>query len=59
MFPDSGVFTSYKLMLKQTQEFKCYASLFQFSSAIEEYNGALAEKKYIPAARLLEEVRIL
>lgn len=35
-------------LLKQLQE---------FSSAIEEYNSALAEKKYIPAARLLEEAQ--
>lgn len=41
---DSVVLT----LLKQLQE---------FSSAIEEYNSALAEKKYIPAARHLEEAQ--
>ncbi|XP_050012336.1 centromere/kinetochore protein zw10 homolog [Alexandromys fortis] len=35
-------------LLKQLQE---------FSSAIEEYNSALAEKKYIPAAQHLEEAQ--
>lgn len=29
---------------------------FQFSTAIEEYNCSLTEKKYVTAARRLEEV---